>query len=333
MNNTSSNVPVTGLPSGAAVAMSLPPLDNTLGAILIAEILVSMLFGMTTLQIYVYFSRNPRDSLWMKGVMIVLWILDALHLILTSHTLYHYAVLNYMNPLSLTICPWSFAVDMMFGGLNEILVTAIFAYRIWKFSGKLWPVMLIIPPTLVGFAGAAAIGNFALKVPIYEEFKQHYAWIWYLTFSAQSVADIAIAATLTAILIKRRTGFHKTDSIIRTLIVYSINTCALTSSASLASIITYAVMPNNFIFIAFAMVLPKLMLNSLLALLNSRDSIRDKNRSEPLSIHLSQLTTASVPDEPPRLSGSTRNVFEGKNESYLSGIAITTDKVASVSSV
>lgn len=48
------------------------------------------------------------------------------------------------------------------------------------------------------------------------------------------------------------------------------------------------------------------MLNSLLALLNSRDSIRDKNGSEPLSIRLSNFATASVrtmPDEPPRHSG------------------------------
>ncbi|KAI0788992.1 hypothetical protein BC629DRAFT_471674 [Irpex lacteus] len=222
---------------------------------------------------------------------------------------------------------------------SEVLVTAIFAYRIWRFSGKTWPVLLIIPPTLIGFAGAAAIGNYALKVPVYEEFKKHYAWIWYLTFGAQSFADIAIAATLSVILIKRRTGFRKTDSVIRTLIVYSMNTCALTSSASVASIITYAIMPDNFIFIAFAMVLPKLMLNSLLALLNSRDSIRDKSGSEPLSIHLSNFATASVrtmPDEPPRHSGlgsRSQHTYtnDRKSDAFLSGIEITTDKVVTVS--
>ena len=56
------------------------------------------------------------------------------------------------------------------------------------------------------------------------------------------------------------------------------------------------------------------MLNSLLALLNSRDSIRDKNRSEPLSIHLSQFGTVSAHEEPPRMSSSIRHGFESKNE-------------------
>ncbi|KAI0788991.1 hypothetical protein BC629DRAFT_1440174 [Irpex lacteus] len=132
MSSSSGNVSTPGLSSGSSAGMfSLPPLDNTLGAILVAEILVSMLFGMTTLQIYIYFNRNPRDNSWMKGAvssgthflhgldlifsgsqMIALWILDALHPILTSHTLYHCTVLNFMNPLALTTCPWSFALSL-----------------------------------------------------------------------------------------------------------------------------------------------------------------------------------------------------------------------------
>lgn len=33
-------------------------------------------------------------------------VLDAVHLSLTSHTIYHYIVLNFMNPLALLACPW-----------------------------------------------------------------------------------------------------------------------------------------------------------------------------------------------------------------------------------
>lgn len=61
-------------------------------------------------------------------------------------------------------------------------------------------------------------------------------WIWYLTFGAQSFADIAIAATLSVILIKRRTGFRKyvvllptslSDDVVLTWIahLYSLLTC------------------------------------------------------------------------------------------------------------
>ncbi|GJE94009.1 hypothetical protein PsYK624_101770 [Phanerochaete sordida] len=273
----------------------LPPiqlhLDSTLGVIVIAEIMVAMLFGITSVQIYVYFHRNPRDSKFMKRTIFFLWILDGLHLAFTSHSVYHYAVTNFMNPLALTQCPWSFAIDVVFGDLSEVIVTALFAYRIWKFSGKLWPLMLIVPPAIISFAGAIAIGVFARKVPDFVEFNDKYAWVWYAVFSVQAFIDCAIAVALCTMLIKRRTGFKRTDSLIRILVVYSINTCALTSSVAIGSVITYAVMPHNFVFIAFAMVLPKLMLNALLALLNSRDKMRNMHAGQAISVHLSKLAS------------------------------------------
>ena len=38
-------------------------------------------------------------------------ILDGLHLALTTHGVYDYAVTNYMNPLALTMIPW-YVTDM-----------------------------------------------------------------------------------------------------------------------------------------------------------------------------------------------------------------------------
>ncbi|KAI0746743.1 hypothetical protein C8Q80DRAFT_1271589 [Daedaleopsis nitida] len=68
------------------------------------------------------------------------------------------------------------------------------------------------------------------------------------------------------------------DTIIRTLIMYSINTAALTAVGTLLCLITFAVSPKTFIFIAFYFVLAKLLLNSLLAGLNTRRALRDQIR-------------------------------------------------------
>ncbi|EKM48834.1 uncharacterized protein PHACADRAFT_214637 [Phanerochaete carnosa HHB-10118-sp] len=170
---------------------------------------LSRLFGITSVQVYVYFHRNPRDSDLMRRTIFFLWIVDGLHLAFTSHSVYYYSVTNFMNPLALTQCPWSFAVDVVFGDLSEVIVTAIFAYRIYKFSGKLWAFIFIMPPALVGFAGALAIGISAREVPDYTEFNHRYAWIWYATFSIQAFTDCAIAAALCTMLIRRRTGFKR----------------------------------------------------------------------------------------------------------------------------
>ncbi|KAI0788990.1 hypothetical protein BC629DRAFT_1440173 [Irpex lacteus] len=297
MSSSYSNVSASGLPTGSSgTILSLPPLDNTLGAILIAEILISMLFGITTLQMYIYFNRNPRDNRWMKGAMISLWHVFIISLPkATSHFSFncllfqgigrcapkpylpHYLPLycsQFYEPSSFVIMPM---IDMIFGGLSDAIVTGIFAHRIWRYSSNA--------------RGLRWSGR--LKFPLYEDLKKHYSWLWYMTFVTQSFSDVAIATTVSAMLIKRRTGFRH------------INTGALTSSVSVASVIIYAAVPDNLIFIALAMLLPK-----------------------------STVSARTVTDEPSQLSGSRSQdpyASDYKDDEILTGIKITRDKVVTVS--
>ncbi|KAJ3489968.1 hypothetical protein NLI96_g1739 [Meripilus lineatus] len=64
-----------------------------------------------------------------------------------------------------------------------------------------------------------------------------------------------------------------TKSVVRTLIVYSINFGALTSVAALACLITFIAPQGGMVYLGIFFVLPKLYLNSLLATLNARQSL------------------------------------------------------------
>ncbi|EKM53117.1 uncharacterized protein PHACADRAFT_259290 [Phanerochaete carnosa HHB-10118-sp] len=286
-------------------------LGNTLGAITIcarapflvrywrvlthwtAEILAAVLYGIASVQVYIYFHRSPHDTLFLKRTILFLWILDTVYLALISHTIYYYAVTNFMNPLALEFCPWSLAADLPVGELIEVTVTSVFAYKIYKLSGNIRPLMFIAPPQLLSFFSACALSAILFKFPNYQEFNQRFDWIWYTVFGLQAFTDCAIAVALCVLLIRQRTGFRRTNSLIRLLVIYSINTCALTSSVSFATVITQAAAPKDFITLACAMVLPLLMTNSLLALLNSRDMLRDMHAGQVLSVHLSNLRGAS----------------------------------------
>ncbi|KAI0921867.1 hypothetical protein AcV7_007997 [Taiwanofungus camphoratus] len=104
---------------------------------------------------------------------------------------------------------------------------------------------------------------------------------------AAAFADVLIATSLCVLLRRCRTGFSRTDSVVRTLIVYSVNTGALTSLCAIASLVTYAVMPDSYVFLAIYFVLPELLLNSLLATLNARSSLRERNAGSLVPISLS----------------------------------------------
>ncbi|OBZ77094.1 hypothetical protein A0H81_03488 [Grifola frondosa] len=102
------------------------------------------------------------------------------------------------------------------------------------------------------------------------------SWILYLSFAAVLTADFIIAISLCWLLARHRTGFQRTDSIIRILMLYSVNTCVITTIFAFYCRITvnpsphpfhplsltpkhpqFIKMPDNFVYIAFYFTIPK----------------------------------------------------------------------------
>lgn len=79
-----------------------------------------------------------------------------------------------------------------------------------------------------------------------------------------------------------RTSMNGSENIINTIIVFTVNTGALTCSASTAHLVFFLASPNTGIHFTFHFMLAKLYTNSLYASLNSRAVFRrngDSNRS------------------------------------------------------
>ncbi|KIP05722.1 hypothetical protein PHLGIDRAFT_119556 [Phlebiopsis gigantea 11061_1 CR5-6] len=109
----------------ATLSNSLPKVNvnSTLGAILIGEVLVAILFGITSIQTYLYFhySWKFEDSWRLKTVIAVLWLINAVYLAFTTGTVYDYCITNFTNLWELTQFSWFFAgtlgcgVEIQFG--------------------------------------------------------------------------------------------------------------------------------------------------------------------------------------------------------------------------
>ncbi|GJE93960.1 hypothetical protein PsYK624_101270 [Phanerochaete sordida] len=287
--------------------------DGTLGALFIGEVLISVLFGTATVQAYFFFHCNERDSLLLKAGVFLIWFADAFHLFVISYGIYGYTVTNFMNPLALTQCPWSLASTMFVGELamvpislydcrlgstsarsDQAILHRIYSHRIYKLSGKKWLLALIIPPQLASGVASIAIGIIILNTPSYVVLQAHYSWLWHTMYGLQTFTDCAIAASLSTLLVRQRSAFRRTNSLIATLVLYAVGTCTLTSSVSLASIIAYVIAPRSFVFLLFGMLLPKLMANSLLAPLNARASLRARHTGGAVSVRLSRLARVAV---------------------------------------
>ncbi|KAL0960625.1 hypothetical protein HGRIS_005656 [Hohenbuehelia grisea] len=101
-------------------------------------------------------------------------------------------------------------------------------------------------------------------------------WVTSVGLGSAAACDIIIAMSLCFYLTRSRTGFKRTDSLITTLIAYSLTTGLITSVIASVAVITFAIMPTNFIWLSFFWILGKCYVNSFLAALNSRDSLRER---------------------------------------------------------
>ncbi|GJF00451.1 hypothetical protein PsYK624_167390 [Phanerochaete sordida] len=283
------SAPQMSPPSAPPVAIHL---DNTLGAILVGLIVLAVLYGVTSLQVYVYFHRDKRDSRLLKSVVLFQWLLLTVYLAFDSQAVYYYAVTSFMNPLALEECTWSLASTVIIGTIIVATTTLMFAYKIYKLGGCSRPLFLIIPPQLAGFVMGVGIGIKTLMAPDFQELEAQVGWVWNAHFAIQAFSDCTLSAVLCIMLAKRRTGFRTSDTLIQTIIRYSINTCALTDAVSIASVVANATMPNNLIHIAIIQVFPSMLYNSLLALLNSRDAFSNMIGGQVVSVHLSNLRGA-----------------------------------------
>jgi hypothetical protein len=126
-------------------------------------------------------------------------------------------------------------------------------------------------------------------------------WLVFAWLVAEAVSDSAIATSMVLLLRRQRTGFEKTDGMINTLIVYSINTGAATSIVAIATAITFALEQFHFAVLALAPPLGALYTICLLANLHSRTAIRrryyasTKQMSIPMKVLPSPTSSGSSP--------------------------------------
>lgn len=85
-------------------------IPDELGPILIGGLVSAALYGITTLQTYVYFMHYVEDASTKKFLVAAVWVLDTLHVSLTCHILYYYMITNYGVPTSLEYNIWSLTV-------------------------------------------------------------------------------------------------------------------------------------------------------------------------------------------------------------------------------
>jgi len=272
----------------------LPKFDDTLGALLIGGLFALSLWGVICSQTYTYFMTQTRDRLAVKLSIAFLWLLDTLDSALDFHILYYYLVTNFLNPLAIGQIIWSLIVHVAVTVSSNFIIRAMFTYRIYHLSKKnikltIW----LLSISTLDLAVAIFISVIAFRAPNFTSLEGSAKYL-YLAFATGTLSDMSVSISLCVLLYRSRTGFRRTDSLVRTLLLYTINTGTLVAIAATFGTVCYAVQPKNFIFLISYLSQSKLYVSSYLAAMNARAELRDKG-SDITSIHLSELSQYPYP--------------------------------------
>jgi hypothetical protein len=263
--------------AAAALAQELVAImPSTMGATLIGLFLSTVFYGVTLLQTYQYYNKyGGEDSRYLLILVGVLTALDSFAVISNMQSCYFYLIHNFANPLAILRIDWSLTFSVISTACVAFLVQCFYAYRVWILSSR----SLLAPIVIVIFG----LASFVLAV-VYMSLMFHngsllyiptITWISSSSLGCSLGADILIASTMVLYLSRgRQQGFDKTDHVLRKLMIYTINTGLITTVCTTITLVLGEVLSSTFYNTIFYYPLSKCYVNSMLAFLNARESLR-----------------------------------------------------------
>ncbi|KAJ8473058.1 hypothetical protein ONZ51_g8106 [Trametes cubensis] len=300
---------------------SAPPLptraelDSSIGALLIGTFIATMIYGLTLCQTFWYYQMYPRDVRIIKIFVPMLLFVETMHTVLTFDSCYFYLVINYMSPSGLLVFRWSLQLLVPLTGVTSMMCQLFYARRVWLFGVHHRKYVILA----TAFVIAKISCTIYASVRCYESNKiialEESSWVIAAAYGCATIVDGILTGTLIYVLLKSRSGLKQSDSVVQTLVTYTINTGLLTSIVSVAVFILALILPHGLIWAAVTFVSNKLNANAVLAALNTRRSVSarlfaDDAELETIGAQLHgrrahpapTLTTGRVPETPPQIS-------------------------------
>ncbi|KAJ7088037.1 hypothetical protein B0H15DRAFT_842123 [Mycena belliarum] len=303
--------------------MAPPDLDSTYGALLIG-VFVSIFFqGILSMQAYIYYEAFPEDSLRMKALVGVVWILDFVHLILICQSVYHYLVTNWGNEAALGVTTIELDLHLIFLSVATILCQGFFLRRVWIFSnGNRFLTGALLAACLTTVALDTSLTISTISHDSLDTITSHDAGGEVIgVFAVGAAVDLAIAIILCFYLQREPVTFGRTHFVVARVIAYTVATGLATSFVALACLVVYLVLPKTLIFLAIHFSLGRMYSNALLATINSRRNLRAM---------LEPPHTLNWSDAPPPAESAVRFTIGTQVRTYGLYVASVSDLTARV---
>lgn len=266
--------------NATTVAANIPTdIAATTAPQLIGTLFNWLLFGVLSVQTYVYYLNFADDNIWNKVAVYGTYVFEIVQTAMTAADLYFWFATGFGNMSHIGNVNISPADTPILCGIIAAVVQFFFAYRIFTLRRAYWWIsLLIVLTSLVQTVGAIATGFRAFKLQEYSRFHENLYFpqsfdVWLI---GDTVCDVLIAGTMSWLFfVTRREGSHYGNRILGKLVRLVVETNTLTAGMALLSFICYVTLPNSPLFVCTTLIMGKLYSNTLLVTFNNRIALRN----------------------------------------------------------
>ncbi|GJE90602.1 hypothetical protein PsYK624_067460 [Phanerochaete sordida] len=252
------------------------------GYMVIGGAISCALWGIGCMQMFLYFLNYEEDHLWMKALVVYIWMLDTVIEALLFAGIFPPLITQWGSVASYATVQPALVIRTLLSYVLAVPVQLFFHYRIYRFTGKskvahvcVVLIGIVVMWQLVGVSLFTAWSlpkhqpvATALSTPrvVASEISSR---------ASASFIDVTIAVWMTFLLAKRRKAlFVRSNRMLYLLMFMTINTGLWTAVVAVLDFSLIAWHPSHLIFTLFEYPLPALYLNMLLANLNARRYLR-----------------------------------------------------------
>ncbi|KAL5484814.1 hypothetical protein ACEPAI_7456 [Sanghuangporus weigelae] len=229
------------------------------------------LWAISCLQLWFYIEKYfQSDKPWLKICTILLWILETVYLVLVLKFLYIYFVKQFGNVDFLNNLDSDIYNSAPFSPVIVALIHGFYVMRAFNLSNQ-------------NYLLAGALALLSVVQLVYASVYMHLVHVRPLSTTIKFeramnvlvfITDISIALAIVILLWRRRSGFKRTEGLIKRLVALTIGTSLITGVMAILALVVAEVLPNTFIYLIIDFCISKLYYNCMLASLNARSVFR-----------------------------------------------------------
>ncbi|KAJ2990733.1 hypothetical protein NUW54_g8387 [Trametes sanguinea] len=257
-------------------------LSQTYGPIVIGANLACVAWGVSCMQLFLYYTNYETDTVALKTFVLCLWLFDTASQAIVLAGLWPALITGWGSLAELSISQPLLVHHTWIAAIIGAIVQIFFLRRIYKLSSGrtkyIFPIVLM-PLIFWQIVGAILYTVWETQDSSIGALTVHRAIVLELTLRSDTAfIDIAIAAAMIYSLLKQRsTSFSRSRRLVHRLIILTAVTGLWTAIIALIDLSLMASFPTGLQFSAVEFPLNALYVNALLANLNARKYLRNSD--------------------------------------------------------